>query len=385
MRGFIFALSLAIGIPAFAQDAGFSKTPAITGYMDLQMQWGRGTIDLDSGLGKGLAGDPTGFSVYQGAIILSNEFEKSEWVLDLPFRQSSTLETLTAGGATTTGASNSFDLAVKDAQAYVKYQTERGIFWQLGQFDSSFGLEGNDTVDLIFPQFGILQPFTPNTHTGLQLGYSFLPFYVSMIVGNGDSRGIQSSDHGPQLGLRFGWNEGPYQFSLGALYQDNKGSYLLSGGELAEYDPSILVNGVLTATLSRIEFGFELDVAQSRYKEAQTLGGRRSHEPVYALLGQVSYALNGTVVAGLRAETMRNDDGNIFVRYADSASAAVGSQTGQGGRYSKIAFALRHIVNEDLSAKAGVEFVELKVGDDAPSASQTQNWVQGSAGAVYSF
>lgn len=364
-----------------------NKRIAVSGYMDAQMIWGRGSLNLNSGAGMNLPGDPTGFAIYQGAVMLSDEIERAELLIDLPFRQRTEVENINVNGVNARDAKNSFDLAVKDAQAYVKYQMDTGLFWQIGQFDSSYGLEGNDTVDLIFPQFGILQDLTPNTHTGIQVGYTVLPFFVSVVAANGAGHGVQNSLFGPQFGIRVGWSQEPYQLSVGALYTDAKGDYVLSSG-VQDYKPSILGNVVFTSTFRRLEYGLEFNVAQSIYDKAETVSGLKDVDLIYGVLAQLSYALTDKTVAGMRYEHSQNDGMNFYSRYLNAvtnATTQVNQITGQGGHLSKLTFALRRILNEDLSVKAGVEFVSLNVGDDAPNVGKNHEWVQGSVGAVYSF
>ncbi|MGE0763607.1 MAG: outer membrane beta-barrel protein [Bdellovibrionales bacterium] len=388
---FLFLFLVSVGAQAQETSGQVPKSsggPGLvaSGYVDVQMQWNRGAVDLNSAVE--MPGETSGFAVYQGTMMLSDEFEKAELVIDIPFRQSTNIETSISGGVTVTSSTNAFELATRDAQAYVKYQFDQSWFWQFGQFDSAFGLEGNDSVDMMFAQFGILQPFTPNTHTGLQVGYSFLPFHMTVLVANGDSRGLQQDNQSAQAGIRFGWNQEPMQFSIGALYTKTEGQYRLNGGEMVDYDANILLNSTLSATFNRMDYGVELNVAKSRHGVAQTTSGREDHDLVWGAMAQISYAANDKTVMGMRYEYLKNDDTNQYVRYADAATNVAGptaTQTGQGGHLSKLTFGARRVINENLSAKAGLEFLNLNVGDDAPAEGKNQSWVQSSAGVVYNF
>ena len=391
MSKLILSLLFIAGLNSYAQAAQ-PKTSSgdsgliTSGYLDTQMQWGHGTLDLNGQATTKMPGDATGFSLYQGAVMLSDEFEKAELVIDIPFRQDSTPEVLNNGALTV--ASNDLELGTKEAQAYVKYQYDMGLFWQIGQFDSAFGLEGNDSTDMVFSQFGILQPFTPNTHTGLLVGYSFLPFYVNVIVGNGDSLGVQSNTQGPQIGARLGWSQDPFQFSVGALYTKSEGNYFLQGGETPSYKPNILLNAVFTATIRKIDLGVEFDVAQSRMGKAQTISGSKDHEKVFGAMFQGTYSITEKLSAGVRYEYLKNDETNEYVQFADAATNATAPTTkltGQGGYISKMSVGVRRVINENLSAKAGAELVNLNIGQDAPAEGKTQTWTQGSVGAVYNF
>lgn len=389
MSKIILSLLVLVSFQTFAQtnppkSAGSNSGLITSGYIDTQMQWGHGILKLNAA--EDMPGDPTGFSIYQGSMMLSDEFEKAELVIDIPFHQKTTPDVTNNG--TVTIPSNSLELGTREAQAYVKYQYDMGLFWQLGQFDSAFGLEGNDSADMIFSQFGILQPFTPNTHTGLLVGYSSLPFYVNLLIANGDSRGLQASTQSPQFGARFGWSQDPFQFSVGALYTKTDGNYFLQGGETPSYKPNIIINAVFTATIRKMDFGFELDIAQSRQGVAQTINGRKDHEKVFGAMMQGSYAITDKMAVGLRYEYLKNDETNQFVQFADQATnsaAPVTRLSGQGGYVSKMSLGARRVINENLSAKVGAELINLNIGQDAPAEGKTLTWSQASAGVVYSF
>lgn len=346
--------------------------PTVSGFLDVQMQWARGTLDLTAT--QTMPGPGTGFAVHQGAVMFNDEFENAELTVDLPFRQ-------TTSSATST---NNFELGTKEAQAFVKYQYESGVNWQLGQFDSVFGIESNDTMDLVLPQHGILHHFTPNTHTGIMTGYSFLPFYVSVIVGNANSYAQQPSNQSLQFGARIGWSQEPVQVSLGALYTGTSGTYALNGGETPKYKPAVLLNLIAEAEFNNLELGVEADLAQSRIGVAQQVSGRKEHDLVMGFLGQAIYNFSEKWAAAVRFEYLKNDETNEYVQFIQQ-NVTTNTLSGNGGYLQKISFGVRRTMNEELVAKLGVDLMNVNIGSDSQAEGKTQGWAQATLAAVYDF
>lgn len=121
---------------------------------------------VNAGWGWSKVGDAdatSGFKVSDGAVFLSASGDMAEVFVDLPFMNS--------------GTSNGFSFAsngtsASHAQAYVGHKMENGLSWKLGQFDSFYGYQKNDSVDWRFAADSIIRQALPTTHTGLLLGYS---------------------------------------------------------------------------------------------------------------------------------------------------------------------------------------------------------------------
>ncbi len=360
-----------------ASSAPAASGLTVSGFLDVQHQWGRGIVELNAT--NKLDGDATGFLVNQGAMVLSDEFEVVEMMIDIPFRSGP--RTTSATGADTTNSD--LILATEEAQAYLKYQHDNGMFMQLGQFDSYFGIESNDSIDILFPTHGILHDLTPNTHTGLLMGYSFIPFYIHAMVANANSATRQPSDRSAEFSLRLGWSQEPVQASFGVAYTNSNGTYLLNGVKV-DFQPSMLFNAIVQTRISKLELGAEVDVLQSRLGDAERGSGRTDHDLVFGYLGQAMFNLTNKTALGIRYEYIKNDESNEFVQAAQAGNTAT-TLTGQGGYLSRMTFGSRYLVNEELMVKAGVDLMNLNIGVDAPSEGKTQSWVQAAVGAVYDF
>lgn len=360
---------------AFAAQPPAAGTSGIvmTGYLDVQHQWNRGNIQLDGQ--TPMAGIPSGFVVHQGAMVLNHEFGSTEMTIDIPFRSNFTTGT----------QSNDLELATKEAQAFVKHQYDNGVFWQLGQFDSSFGLEPNDTTEILFARHGIMTDFVPNTHTGFLVGYTFIPFFIQALVANPNATSRQPANQSAEFAVRMGWSQEPMQVSVGASYVNTDGTYLLNNGTTPDYEPRLLFDLLAQARMKKLELGGQLDVAQSRLGKANTVQGPKDHELVIGYLVQAIYNVSDKLGVGVRYEYLRNDETNEFVQAAQVPRNGITTRTGQGGYLSKMSLGVRQILNEELMAKVSVDLVNLNIGQDSPQDGKTESWVEAAVGVIYDF
>ncbi len=151
----------------------------VTGFIDSQYQ-----ANSNVGLARG-------FLLNDGALYFSSELPGLDFKLDLPFRMYSQ------------GNSN-FEFGFIRAQAYLGQKYSNGFRWKIGQFDTTYGFEGNDTVDITFTREGSVYNFTdPFVHTGLLLGYDFdSELGLNLYIANPNDRGVllgKSLHYGLQL------------------------------------------------------------------------------------------------------------------------------------------------------------------------------------------
>jgi len=113
------AVALLNGSLALADDS-----TKFSGFVDAGFTWTKG-------------GNNNTFGVNDGAVYVNHSFDKGKVMVDLPFK---------FGSATNAN----FTFATTKAQAFVGYEYDNGIMWQLGQFDRITGMEANDTWDIPF-------------------------------------------------------------------------------------------------------------------------------------------------------------------------------------------------------------------------------------------
>lgn len=100
------------------------------------------------------------FLLQDSALYLTHVSDRMEAKLDIPV------------GMKTSSTSSDFQVGTTKAQAYVQWKIDPKFRAKIGQFDTSYGFEGNDTVDLVLSRQGSVYNFcNPYTHTGLQLAF----------------------------------------------------------------------------------------------------------------------------------------------------------------------------------------------------------------------
>jgi hypothetical protein len=193
----VWVLSIAIGL-AFSVSAGSAHAAEVSslrlnGFVDAQVQ---------STTSQQIT---RGFMVNDGAIYLTTAAEGIDFLADLPFRL-------------VTGGSPNFEFATIKAQAYIGQKYANGIRWKLGQFDTPYGFEANDTHYVAFTRQGSVYNFTdPFVHTGLQLSYVTANlFSVNLVVGAPRDTGPLKAGTNPEFGAQVALL-GDLRFSLGGL------------------------------------------------------------------------------------------------------------------------------------------------------------------------
>jgi hypothetical protein len=226
--------------------------PVLSGFIDAQAQIS------STGARK------NGFLVNDGALYISHLTERLEAKIDIPFRMAG-LETA------------NFELGATRAQAYVSWKWNNGLRVKLGQFDTTFGLEANDTVDVPFTRQGIVYNSTdPFVHTGMMLSYDWakelsLNFYLA----DPNDRGVMIGKN-PQFGAQILYAS-ELRLTAGALLTDVGVGW------------AIYADTTAGVTLGKFTVDTEVNLNQS-----PTL--TRS----YGLLGQVMWSANEEFSYGTR-------------------------------------------------------------------------------------
>lgn len=200
-------LSFKLNAVALAASALFSANllaaePSLNigGFVDAQARWQKISPTAQNT-------QVTGFILNDGALYVSKEVGSTRFMLDIPFAYddktiSSTDGTTTVVGDSNPSQGNSFKIGKDNAQGYVAWNYRDGLFgFQLGQFDSPIGFEANDSIDIFFPDSGLLGTtgFVPTTHTGLMLMSTTKQPYgswtVKGLVANQAGKGKKGGDN----------------------------------------------------------------------------------------------------------------------------------------------------------------------------------------------
>lgn len=240
---------------------------AVSGFADAQYRW------------RSARQYSLGFVLQDAALYLASVSGPFQAKLDLPFSMKSPDST------TGNGANTDFAFAKTRAQAYVQYQPETRFRVKVGQFDTSYGIEANDTVDNFFSRQGHVYTFCdPFVHTGVQAAYDLNSLMtVNALLGNPADTGIGEGKN-PQSGLQAVYN-GTLRGSLGFLYQFSD----------ANRRSEFFYSGTIGASMGAFSVDFE--AALTKIPGSTYTGG---------YLTQAIYSLSDRVSAGVRGEIIRS-------------------------------------------------------------------------------
>lgn len=352
MLGLIFSRSV----------SALESTTEVKGYVDAQAQWGRGQLELQPNSFYG--GQPGfGFAVHKGAFEFLHRSSKTQMHIDIPFHQT----------RTSPDNNNNLDLAKERAQAYITGTPNEQWSWMLGQFDTPWGYEGNDTNTIMYRNLGIIYNVTPNTNTGFYLTRHYTPFTkVALFVGNSNQFSKQKIDRKLEQGVRLSMQMGPHFFHLGVLFNQRKGKYSLTGNSY-EYQQGALVDLQLGhRVIDRMIVLNAIYIHPDNEKSLHN-GIVADTNPTYGLMLDIPLYKDQVRQWGLRAEHLWNDRSNEFVQ---SVSAS-----GNGSILTKVSLGNQRLVDEAFSIKTTLDYFMVNVGENG----KDNRWVEGAIAGIYQF
>ncbi len=252
---------------------------SVSGFVDAQHRW-RSARQYN-----------LGFVLQDAALYLTSVSGPFQAKLDVPFSMKS------ADSTTGNGLTTDFAVAKTRAQAYVQYQPQTNLRVKVGQFDTSYGIEANDTVDNFFSRQGHVYTYCdPFVHTGIQAAYDFNSLMtVNALFGNPADTGVGEGKN-PQSGLQAVYN-GTVRGSLGFLYQFS------DPNQRSEF----YYSGTIGTSLGAFSIDFE--AALTRIPGSTYTGG---------YLAQAIYSISDQVSAGFRGEIIRS---RAKREYSDASTA----------------------------------------------------------------
>ncbi len=184
-----------------------------------------------------------GWEINDGAIYLSSQMGETKFMLDLPFAYTAT----SAAGSN----NNDFSWAQDKAQAYMDWNQGNWGF-TLGQFDTPFGFEVNDSIGNTFTSQGLLYASsgTPVTHTGIMVHADLGVVTAKAIVSNSANQGNKNADNF-ELGGQLSYAQDNMRGSFGYVYLD-------LGAKVRHY-----VNFMAGATFDKIAVDAEFNILKN--------------------------------------------------------------------------------------------------------------------------
>jgi len=270
--------------------------------------------------------DPT--IIRDGALYFNHAAGNSSFKFDMPFQ---------AGGTDNNDLLVGFD----KAQVYLSHTYASGAAWRMGQFDSIFGLERNDTIDNFFVDQGVIYALTqPKTNTGVEASYKISDMLKAQayVSGARDSGGEDLGTR-PEFGAKVSMS-GEYNVSLGGWYK-----------KVAADTNAMYLNLAADTKLAGLNLG-----AEAVYQKAGDTDAKMS----FGVMGDTNVMEN--MDAGIRAQYLMD-------QVADGSSQL---QATAGVRYK---------MDKNLSVKANYVFDTTTAATGATSVTDHS----GQLAAVFGF
>lgn len=318
-------------------------TLKVSGYVDVRLS--TYTINNDTATDKG--NPPSGWGLEDGAVYVNYDKGKLSLVMDVPFRRAKTGDP----AASPVAASNSSQVAFgyDKAQFYGKYRFNDVFNMTLGQFDTIFGVELNDSKDRLFNKTGIVYDvMLPVTHTGLMLETAFSGFSWKVFSANPNNKGslgdnTHDGENAYEYGTSFGWSNDFLHAQIGGMTRP----VFNAAGD--KYENRVLSDVLFGGTVGNFAYDFEVASLADPSKNTLTPTDSADKEDAgTAALFLGSYKVTENVVAALRVEQLKNDPGT---------SAVVATSTGVKNMDAVgVAFHYKF----DPQAEARVEYTSYK-------------------------
>ena len=317
-------------VPAPAADIPFKMT--FSGFADLRFT--SYAIHDDTGpAGSGNA--ESGWGVEDGAFYATFEKEKLSLVIDIPFRRLKTQDdvdhtaTQTAGtGATSQNASNSSTIifGADKAQIYAKYKFNDYFAVDMGQFDTIYGVELNDSKDRVFGKTGLVyDAILPVTHTGAMGEFSWKGIAFKAFSANPNNKGTYgdrdtttANGDKPEYGAALGYSNDLIRAQIGYM------SRLVYKPTGTDTGPRTLTDATLGATWKDLSIDFEYaSVADANKNTLTSTDSGDMENAGDGGLVLLSYKVMEPMLLGVRYEKLRNDPGAASLDTAEDYAASI--------------------------------------------------------------
>jgi len=237
------------------------------------------------------SGQPeSGFSIEEAALGLQAQVSDMSFVLDLPIRREKT----TAG----VSEDSNLILGADRAQAYIKMSLVEDLNLTLGQFDTPYGVELNDSKDRVFVRTGLLFDYAlPVTHTGVSLDGRVQSMSYRILAANSNNKGsygnTATGENQTEVGATVGYSSDVIRAQVGYLTRAIEKSTGEKGGKRDLVDVTFGFN------VMQASFDFEWASVSNDNKASKKSGS--------AFLFLPTYKINDKVLLGLRYEKVTDD------------------------------------------------------------------------------
>jgi hypothetical protein len=167
-------------------------------------------VDIETRYGNkdwvNLVGDK-GFTINDASFGLAKDFgDGNSALVDLAFNSSQT---------------PAFDFSTTRSQAYIQI-TRSNVVTKVGQFDTIFGVEANDSRDRLFANMGAIKAYVhPLVHAGAMVTMSRQKLVFRGLLGNPPGKGAMDNDDTPEFGVHAHYANYDVKGGAGILLSDS--------------------------------------------------------------------------------------------------------------------------------------------------------------------
>ena len=250
----------------------------------------------------------SGFGLEDAALYANYDKDKVSVVADLAFRRAKDKDFNSAATTPEQSSNANFSLGLEKSQLYAKYRIIPELAATLGQFDTIFGVEVNDSKDRVFGRTGLVyEQALPVTHAGFMLDYARSGFAAKAFVANPGGKGSRGTstagdDHeelAGSLGYSNEWIRGQ------AAYITRKIQRAVGG---VNYGRRSVTDLILGTTLGGFSFDLEAAFVSDANKNTLTSTDSADLENAgQAYMVLASYRVIEPLLLGARYEWTRND------------------------------------------------------------------------------
>lgn len=249
----------------------------------------RNFVDIETRYGNKdwvtVAGDK-GFTLNDAAIGLGKDFgDGNSALIDLAFNSAAT---------------PAFNFASTHSQAYVQV-TRSNIVTKVGQFDTFYGVEANDSRDRYFANMGAIKAYVhPLVHAGVTATMTQQKLTFRGLIANPPGKGSMANDDTPEFGIHGSYSNYDIKGGAGILLSDSgtgkqRTNMLIdvTGGMQVE---SLLLDGC---------FDYKKTAGADRATVAVGIFGSMPTSDVMSLVGRFEL-LKDPVIAGAQVDSALN-------------------------------------------------------------------------------
>ncbi len=249
----------------------------------------------------------SGFGVEDGALYANYDKDKFSVVLDLAFRRAKDSDTNSSATVANQSKNNFISIGADKSQLYARYKVTPEITADLGQFDTLFGVEVNDSKDRVFGKSGLVYDLVlPLTHTGFMLEYVRNGASVKVFGADPNNKGTNGSDS-------TGDNKTEFGGALGYANDNVRGQFaymtrsILKANPTLGYDNRTLMEATAGVTLGNFSLDGEYDRLVDPNKNLLTPNNSSDLETAgEGYLALASYKITEPLQIGARYERVKN-------------------------------------------------------------------------------